>query len=217
MHFITHKPRFFYSLIFGLFTLSILQILNLPFNFIEKMLIAFNGYLWCYVLLILLMIKVTVSEKIKHVASIEDENTFFLISISLISSVLSFIGIALEFSKAHDLHGVSKLTHLFLPIITLLGVWVLIPALFAIHYAHLFYMKQSKSSALIKFPDEIKNPNYIDFFYFSMTIAVAAQTADVSVTSREGRKLVILQSTLAYIFNTTIVALGINIAAGLIN
>jgi uncharacterized membrane protein len=50
---------------------------------------------------------------------------------------------------------------------------------------------------------------------FSFTIAVASQTADVLITSRSMRRLVLLQSVLSFAFNATILAFTINIAASL--
>ena len=64
-------------------------------------------------------------------------------------------------------------------------------------------------------PDEGFRPDYADFLYFSFTIAVASQTADVSITNRPMRRLVLLQSVLSFAFNTTILAFTINIAASL--
>ena len=58
-------------------------------------------------------------------------------------------------------------------------------------------------------------PHYDDFLYFAVTIAVASQTADVSVTTASLRRLVMRQSLLSFAFNTAILALMINIAAGL--
>ncbi|MGD7410487.1 DUF1345 domain-containing protein, partial [Ralstonia pseudosolanacearum] len=45
--------------------------------------------------------------------------------------------------------------------------------------------------------------------------AVASQTADVSIRSRAMRRAVLGQSLLSFFFNTSILALSINIAAGL--
>ena len=67
----------------------------------------------------------------------------------------------------------------------------------------------------LRFPDEQLEPDYWDFLYFSFTIAVASQTADVSIRSRAMRRAVLGQSLLSFFFNTSILALSINIAAGL--
>jgi uncharacterized membrane protein len=66
-------------------------------------------------------------------------------------------------------------------------------------------------------PDKAFRPDYADFLYFSFTIAVATQTADVAISTRPMRRLVLLQAVLSFVFNTTILALTINIAASLLN
>jgi uncharacterized membrane protein len=61
----------------------------------------------------------------------------------------------------------------------------------------------------------LTTPNYWDFLYFSFTIGVAVQTADVGVATREIRKIVLAQSLIGFVFNTAILGFSINIAAGL--
>lgn len=58
-------------------------------------------------------------------------------------------------------------------------------------------------------------PLYSDFLYLSFTIAVASQTADAAVLTRQMRRLVGLHSVLSFLFNTAILALTINIAASM--
>lgn len=98
---------------------------------------------------------------------------------------------------------------------TILGSWCLLAVLFTFHYARIFYGSSSKLPAL-SFPDKEQAPNYWDFLYFSVTIAVAAQTSDVQVMTRAMRKAVLAQSVLSFLFNVAILGLSINIAAGLI-
>jgi len=59
-------------------------------------------------------------------------------------------------------------------------------------------------------------PDYWDFMYFSFTIAVASQTADINLSSSSMRRAVLAQSVLSFFFNASILALSINIAASLI-
>ncbi|HXA46550.1 MAG TPA: DUF1345 domain-containing protein, partial [Burkholderiaceae bacterium] len=88
---------------------------------------------------------------------------------------------------------------------------------FTFHYAHLFYRAAPGSGPLpLLFPDNEKNPDYWDFLYFSFTIAVAAQTSDVSVQTRTMRKVVLAQSVLSFLFNVAIIGLSINIAASMV-
>ena len=86
---------------------------------------------------------------------------------------------------------------------------------FTMHYAHLFYANPRTEEPWLLFPDKMLTPSYWDFMYFSFTIAVASQTADVCVGSREMRKVVLLQSVISFVFNMTILGLSINVCASL--
>ena len=66
----------------------------------------------------------------------------------------------------------------------------------------------------LEFPGE-REPHYGDFLYFACVIGTSAQTADVSFTSRSMRRTGLVHCVLAFFFNTTLLALSINIASGL--
>jgi uncharacterized membrane protein len=87
--------------------------------------------------------------------------------------------------------------------------------MFALTYASLYFRVAHGSG--LKFPeaDPDFRPDFSDFLYFSFTIAVAFQTADISVTTQPMRRLVLLQSILSFGFNTAILAFTINIAASM--
>lgn len=95
---------------------------------------------------------------------------------------------------------------------TLISSWLLLPTGFTMHYAHLYYSNDDQQPWL-DFPDKILTPNYSDFMYFSFTIAVASQTADIEVMSSPMRHAVLLQSVISFVFNMTILGLCINISA----
>ena len=97
----------------------------------------------------------------------------------------------------------------------MVGSWLLVPTLFALNYASLFYRQHDGVG--LQFPDNETDfkPDYGDFLYFSFTIAVASQTSDVIVSTRAMRRLVLLQALLSFMFNTSILAFTINIAASL--
>jgi uncharacterized membrane protein len=60
---------------------------------------------------------------------------------------------------------------------------------------------------------DVRDPDYWDFVYFSFIIGTAAQTADVNIVSARSRRLVTVHRVIAFFFNTTILALTINVAA----
>jgi uncharacterized membrane protein len=106
-----------------------------------------------------------------------------------------------------------------------LGVVSFAQALFqtyALHYAHEYFDeyftepgKPAAERGGLVFPGT-GNPGYFDFLYFSYVIGVASQTADVNITSPAMRRVALVHCVLAFFFNSAVLALTINIAAGLI-
>lgn len=94
--------------------------------------------------------------------------------------------------------------------------WVFVHVIFAFHYAHAWYAPATGGDAGgLVFPggDE---PDYWDFLHFSLIIGVAAQTADVQIASKSLRRISTVHSVTAFVFNTVIVALSVNMAVGLL-
>jgi len=87
--------------------------------------------------------------------------------------------------------------------------------LFTLNYASLYYTVEQGSGLAFPGAEPGFRPHYVDFLYFSFTIAVALQTADVAVTGRTMRIVVLGQSVLSFVFNTAVLAFFINIASGL--
>jgi uncharacterized membrane protein len=82
--------------------------------------------------------------------------------------------------------------------------------MFAVHYAHEFYAGPEEG---LEFPGH-EPPDYWDFMYYSFIIGTACATADVNVTDRRMRRITTLHCIVAFFFNTTILALMVNIGAG---
>ena len=87
--------------------------------------------------------------------------------------------------------------------------------MFALHYAHDYYAAIGhRRPPGLRFPDE-EHPNYGDFFYFAAIIGTSGQTADVAFSSKPMRRVGSVHCILAYLFNTVVLALLINIGASL--
>jgi uncharacterized membrane protein len=128
---------------------------------------------------------------------------------------MAAIGLELATVKGTSLE--HALPHVAFALVTVMGAWMLLPTLFALSYASIFYRVPEGHG--LKFPasaGDKEPPVYWDFLYFSFTIAVASQTADVAICSTAMRRLVLLQSVMSFAFNTAILAFTINIAASLI-
>lgn len=104
--------------------------------------------------------------------------------------------------------------------LTIVCSWLLTHVMFALHYAHRFYRDdpatpEQDATGGLAFPGT-KAPHYWDFLYFSFVIGMTSQVSDVQVTSGAMRVLVLWHGVLSFAFYTIVLALSINIVAGLI-
>ena len=86
--------------------------------------------------------------------------------------------------------------------------------MFALHYAHDYILPASRGKdGGLEFPGK-DEPDYINFLYFSCIIGTSAQSADINISTSAMRRTALVHSVLAFFFNTTLIALTINIASG---
>lgn len=182
---------------------------------VTRVLVGWNVAVWANLLQIGWVMATANRARVKEIAGREDDGAVTVVGILSIVSALSLVAIVLELTSAKGLSGALKLSHYVFTGMTVLGSWLLLGAIYTFHYARLYYQSPANKRALC-FPDAELNPDYWDFLYFSFTIAVAAQTSDVTVMSSGMRKAVLAQSVLSFLFNVAIIGLSINIAAGLI-
>lgn len=187
-------------------------------HLVTRLLFAWNAGVWVYLVLIFWMMARADHTHLRRVALAHSEGAAVVLGVVIAAAVVSVAAIIIELSGAKGGGTRYALTHVLLALVTVAGSWLLLPTLFALSYASLFYRSPQGAGKGLAFPAQgpADPPDYWDFMYFSFTIAVASQTADVSITSRPMRKLVLLQAVLSFVFNTAILALSINIAAGLL-
>ncbi len=154
---------------------------------------------------------------LKRVAVAQAEGATTVLAIVAVGALASFGAIFMELAAAKASGPRDAWPHVLFTLSTVVASWLLVPTLFSLNYASLYHVSAGDNGGL-KFPEAAGDfePDYSDFLYFSFTIAVASQTADVTISSRPMRRLVLLQSVLSFVFNTTILAFTINIAASLI-
>ena len=134
----------------------------------------------------------------------------------VLAALASLVAIVMELGVAKDLHGWNRSAHIALACLTIVTSWAFTHVMFALHYAHEYYRVLGEGDpAPLDFPGGTA-PTYVDFLYMSMVIGTSGQTADVALASSGMRRIGLLHCTLAFAFNTTVLALMINIAAGLI-
>ncbi|MCC2320826.1 DUF1345 domain-containing protein [Cellulomonas xiejunii] len=89
--------------------------------------------------------------------------------------------------------------------------WLALNTLFAVRYAWSWYTEPLGG---IDF-NQSAPPQYSDFAYVALTVAMSFATSDPNVTDSGTRRLLLLNALLAYLFGTFLVALLVNVVAGL--
>jgi len=187
------------------------------------LLTAWNAAAWCYIALVVRAMSHASEASIRRRAEQVDEGRFVALTLAILGACAAIAAIIGQLSAARDAAGLEKGLHLAFAALTIITSWAFIHLVFAHHYAHEFYIERDSEAELkkedrggLKFPGG-QRPVFLDFVYFSFIIGVACQTADISITSRPMRKLNLIHAILAFFFNTTILALMINIAASLLS
>ena len=178
-----------------------------------RSLMGWNVSVWLYLVLIGVMMVRADHEKLRQVAVAQAGAAVTVLCIAIVAAIASLAGIAAELAQAKEIGARYALPHLMFAIATVAGSWALVPTLFALTYASRYY--EVAHGHGLKFPDASATfkPDYGDFLYFAFTIAVASQTADVSITSQPMRRLVLLHSVMSFVFNAAVLAFTINVAA----
>ncbi len=188
---------------------------RLEAHLVTRLLIAWNTGAMLYVFLAVSMMARSSREHMRYRARAQDEGQFVILTLVVVSAVASLAAIGGELTVVKDMHGTEKIAHIGLAALTVVSSWTFTQIMFALHYAHDYYAAQSDGRKPgLSFPDD-DEPDYGDFFYFAAVIGTSGQTADVSFVSKMMRRIGSVHCILAYLFNTTVLALLINIGASL--
>lgn len=182
----------------------------------SRALVAWDVGAGLYLVLALILMLGGTVERMRLRARQQDEGAAAVLGFTVAASMASLAAIVLELVGVKNYPPRVQTLHLVLAGVTIFFSWCFVHTAFAIHYAHEFYIDRGQESAPgLEFPGG-RPPDYLDFLYFSFVIGTTSQTADVSIASRSLRRLALLHGVIAFLFNTTLVALSVNIAAGLI-
>jgi uncharacterized membrane protein len=181
-----------------------------------RLLLGWNVGVWLYVALVVTMMLRSTRESMYRRACLQDEGRYAILAMVVTAAVASLAAIVAELAVVKNDVGMARLYHTGLAGLTVLASWTLTHLMFALHYAHdFFYMRHRGEPGGLDFPGT-DQPDYGDFVYFAFVIGTSGQTADVSISSSDMRRVGAIHCVLAFLFNTTLLALTINIAAGLI-
>jgi len=182
-----------------------------------RSLVAWDIGAGLYLALVLRMMAGATLDLTRSRAKALDEGALAVLAITLAAAIASVAAIVIELSGLKAYPAETRGLHLALAAFTIACSWCFVHTIFAVHYAHEYYVDAPElgNKNALEFPDTPR-PDYFDFLYFSFVIGTTSQTADVNIVSRTMRRLALLHGVVAFFFNTTLLALTVNIAAGLL-
>jgi uncharacterized membrane protein len=131
--------------------------------------------------------------------------------ILLTAAVVSLVAVGYVLVRASSAHGLAKALHVAFGVASVMSSWAVVHTVYALRYARTYY---TGADGGVDFHESAR-PAFSDFAYLAFTVGMTFQVSDTELNSREFRATVLRHSLLSYLFGTVIVALTINIVAGL--
>jgi len=198
------------------------QLAPSDFNHLTRFLLAWDGFVMSVLLLSWATIFRTHIADMRHIVhSLHPNRTWPILLIAIfVGTTISMVAVLLLLHGIREMTAEERIEHILVSVVAVTSTWCLMHTLFALHYAHTYFSLLQGPTANARQTGLVfagaPPTSYWDFVYFAFVIGMTAQTSDVAVTSLRMRQLVLFHSLLAFAFNTTLLALSINIISGLL-
>jgi uncharacterized membrane protein len=157
------------------------------------------------------------TDQIRTWARVDDGSRTF-VSVSVVVASVASLVLVLLLMLSKELNGLSRILYLPVAVTGMLASWAMVHTTLTFHYANLYYDDDENDTTRhaggLEFPQE-KKPDYLDFAYFAFVIGMTFQVSDVDITGRIIRRTALAHGLLSFLLNTFVVALTINLIAGL--
>ena len=186
-----------------------LTLIALPWRFSTRIIVGWDAGIALYLALACLVMARGSIAEIRRRAAINDEGAIALLVLTAAAALASLVAVLAELGHSPGPYQIA------LSIATILLSWTFMHTMFALHYLHEFY-GQGADDQLggLVFPGS-EDPDYWDFLYYSLVVAMTAQVSDVQITSKTIRRLTTLHGAISFFFNATVLALTVNIVSSL--
>jgi uncharacterized membrane protein len=129
----------------------------------------------------------------------------------LAASVVSLVAVTLVLNAAHHAHGAARVELASIGLTTVAVSWFTVHTIFMLRYALLYYAEPAGG---IDF-GSADPPSYRDFAYLALTLGMTFQVSDTALRSTALRATALRHALLSYLFGAIILAVAINLVAGL--
>ena len=163
--------------------------------------------------LLLTLVEVLPMDAARTAAVASEEDPSFALDdlVLIIASITGLLTVTLVLFHHTGVDQIHPLVRAVLGVVFVALAWAVLHTVYALRYARLYY---SDPPGGIDF-NSTDPPTYFDFFYVAFGIGMAFQVADTNITSTRIRRVVLRHALLSFLFATLIVAVTVNLVAGL--
>jgi uncharacterized membrane protein len=185
-----------------------LTLIALPWRLSTRIIVGWDAGVALYLALVYLVMAHGSIAEIRRRAAINDEGAIALLVLTAAAALASLVAVLAELGHSPGPYQIA------LSIATILLSWTFMHTMFALHYLHEFYGQgaDDRLGGLV-FPGS-EDPDYWDFLYYSLVVAMTAQVSDIQITSKTIRPTT-LHGAISFFFNATVLALTVNIVSSL--
>ena len=200
------RPRLFLSAALGVL---IGLLLPSDWRVSTRLLVAWDVGVAVYLAFAVVAMNNADAARIRRRAALLDEDRTVFLALTAAAALASLGAIVAELGVKETSRDPA---HLALAAITIALSWAFTHTIFALHYAHEYYIENRYENGGLAFPGK-GQPDYWDFVYFSLVIGMTSQVSDVAVTAKAIRRTVAAHGVISFFFNAALLALTVNIAA----
>ena len=127
------------------------------------------------------------------------------------AAVASIVAVAFAIADASTTSGSAKALRAAVGVATIVCSWFLVHTVFTLKYARAYF---GGGEGGVDFKRD-QRPRWTDFAYLAFTVGMTFQVSDTDLQTAEFRRLALRHSLLSYLFGAVIIAVAINLVAGL--
>lgn len=146
-------------------------------------------------------------------AAADDPGRTAVYALVVLTSAASLLAATLLVGRARTAPAAETSLVLALCLATLALSWIVTHTAFTLRYAHLYYREDAEGVGGLDLPGGAP-PCYLDFAYLAFTVGMCFQVSDVTVTSPQIRRTVLLHAVVSFVYNTAILAFVLNLIFG---
>ncbi len=205
--FLRRRPHF--STAAALFLVLLATLLGAGLGFARGMLYAFDAAALIFLASVIWMFGRSSTAAIRARVAQQDAGRWGVLYSGVAVTAVAVVSLGIEL-RASQQGGVLMLV---LAASSLVLSWCFLNTMFALHYAHEYYMSCKDKTRAFAFPGE-DDPDYWDFMYFAFVLGMTFQVSDVQIQRHSARRVALAHGIVAFFFDVFILALSVNVVAG---